>query len=188
MAPRRFFDGRREDQGMPTRGIDSKNSAAKLGLITVFLGTFLGFVAASPARQRHVRRLNLPPSDWALLIGATFRLGRMVAFDKIFEPVRAPWTTTTRDRTGAGQSVEPRGHGAQRAIGELISCPICAGTWISAGLVYFLHTFPGPARLFMMIMSTIGAVEILNALTEHLSWTGSEARTEVGLAEEREQA
>jgi hypothetical protein len=171
---------------MPTRNVDRENGAAKLALITVFLGTFVGFVAASPARRRHARRLSVPLSDWLLLIGSTFRLGRLVAFDKIFEPVRAPWTTTKLDQTGAGQTVEPRGKGAQRAIGELISCPICAGTWISAGLVYFLHTFPGPARLFMMIMSTIGAAEILNALTEHLSWTGSEARTEVGLAVEPE--
>jgi hypothetical protein len=33
-------------------------------------------------------------------------------------------------------------------------------------------------------MSTIGVVEILNALTEHLSWMGRFARTEVGLVSE----
>jgi hypothetical protein len=142
----------------------------------------------TPAPRRHRSRLALPLSDWALLVGATFRLGRLVAFDKIFDPVRAPWTVTTLDETGAGQSVEARGAGAQRAIGELISCPICAGTWISAGLVYALHLFPGPARLFMTIMSTMGIVEMLNALTEYLSWTGRFARTEVGQVSEPEGA
>ncbi len=163
---------------MPTPTTVRQGHTAKLALMTVFLGAFVSFVAGSPARRRHMRRLNLPGSDWLLLIGSTFRLGRMVAFDQIMDPVRAPFTITTLDETGAGQTVEPRGQGARRAIGELISCPICAGTWIAAGLVYALHLVPGPARLFMMIMSTIGAVEILNALTEHWSWMGQFARKE----------
>jgi hypothetical protein len=169
-------------QGLAER----QNRVTKLALIAVFVSTFLGIVAGTPASRRHRRRLNLPASDFVLLIGSTFRLGRLVAFDKIFDPVRAPWTVTTRDETGAGQTVEARGEGVRRAIGELISCPICAGTWISAGLVYALHLFPGPARLFMTIMSTIGIVEMLNALTEHLSWMGRFARTEVGLVSEPE--
>jgi hypothetical protein len=173
---------------MSTRTEDKQDQMTKVALVTVFLGAFLGFVAGTPARRRHASRLDLPASDWMLLIGSTFRLGRMVAFDKILDPLRAPWTVTKLDDTGAGESVEARGSGAQRAIGELISCPICAGTWVSAGLVYALHLFPGPARLFMTIMSTIGIVEILNALTEHLSWSGSVARAEVGLVSESEQA
>ncbi len=163
---------------MATRTAATQGHTAKLALISVFLGAFLSFIAGTPARRRHARRLDLPVSDWLLLIGSTFRLGRLVAFDTIFDPVRAPFTKTTLDETGAGQTVEARGQGAQRAIGELISCPICAGTWIAAGLVYALHLLPGPARLFMTIMSTIGVVEILNALTEHLSWMSRFARKE----------
>jgi hypothetical protein len=163
---------------MPTRKAERQDHTAKLALMSIFLGAFMAFVAGTPARRRHARRLDLPWSDWLLLVGSTFRLGRLVAFDKIFEPLRAPFTVTTLYETGAGQTVEPRGQGAQRAIGELISCPICAGTWVSAGLVYLLHLFPGPARLFMTIMSTIGIVEILNALTEHWSWLGQFARKE----------
>jgi len=163
---------------MPTRTAERQGHGAKLALITIFLAAFLGFVGGTPARRRHARRLDLPLSDWVLLVGSTFRLGRLVAFDKIFDPLRAPFTVTKLDETGAGQTVEPRGQGAQRAIGELISCPICAGTWISAGLVYALHLIPGTARLFMTIMSTIGIVELLNALTEHLSWMSQFARKE----------
>lgn len=165
---------------MRSWGPHRQNYAAKLGLITLFLGGFLTFASRPPIRRRHARALDLSAADLVLLTGATFRLGRMIAFDKIFEPVRAPLARTVPDETGAGQTVEARGQGAQRALGELITCPICAGTWVSAGLVYALHLFPGPARVFMTIMSTIGAAEVLNALTEHLSWTGRYARKETG--------
>jgi hypothetical protein len=162
---------------MSTR-TEQQAQGAKLALITLFAGAFVSFVAGTPAARRHARRLDLPLADWVLLVGSTFRLGRLVAFDKIFDPLRAPWTVTKPDETGAGESVEPRGQGARQAIGELISCPICAGTWIAAALTYALHILPGPARLFMTIMSTIGIVEILNALTEHLSWMSQFARKE----------
>lgn len=150
----------------------------KLALISLFMGAFASFVAGTPAARRHARRLDLPPADWLLLVGSTFRLGRLVAFDKVFDPLRAPWTVTKPDETGAGETVAPRGHGTRQAIGELLACPICAGTWIAAGLTYALHLVPGPARLFMLILSTIGMVEVLNALTEHWLWTGQFARKE----------
>ncbi len=165
---------------MLTRPADRQERMTKLTLLAIFVGAFLSFVAGTPRRRRQRWSLALKPSDWLLLVGSTFRLGRLVAFDKVFDPLRAPFTVTRLDETGAGESVEPVGRGARRVIGELISCPICAGTWISAGLVYALHIFPGPARVFMTIMSTIGLVEVLHALTEHLSWMGNYARKEVG--------
>jgi hypothetical protein len=64
--------------------------------------------------------------------------------------------------------------------GDLIACPICAGTWIAAALVYGLELAPRPTRVLMAIMSAIGLGELLNALTEMLSWTGQAAREQAG--------
>ena len=104
----------------------------------------------------------------------------MAALDKVFEPLRIFFTETKEDETGAGKTVEPKGQGVQRSLGELISCPICAGTWISAALVYGLHLLPNPTRLFLWITSSIGGAELLNAMTEALSWAGQKARKEAG--------
>jgi hypothetical protein len=164
---------------MATRD-ERQANLTKFGLIAVFLGAFAAFAGQRTVRQRHAQRLDLPLGDLGLLALSTFRLGRLAAFDKVFEPVRAPVAVTRPDPSGAGQQVVPAGQGARRALGELISCPICAGTWIAAGLVYALHWFPGPTRLFMSIMSTIGAAELLNALAENLSWAGAQARHETG--------
>jgi hypothetical protein len=56
-------------------------------------------------------------------------------------------------------------------LGELLSCPICAGTWVAAGLVYGLRLLPGPTRVLLAIMSTTGVAELCYSVTEALDWT-----------------
>jgi hypothetical protein len=172
--------GGRSQPARSKSSAQAQADATKLGLITLFLGTFAAFVSLPRVRRRHARALDLPLTDLAMLATATFRLGRLVAYDEVFEPVRAPVTATRPDDSGAGEAVVPRGAGVRRALGELVSCPICAGTWISAGLVYALHLFPSPTRVFLAILSTIGTAEILNALTESLSWSSERARKLAG--------
>ncbi|NMB87163.1 MAG: DUF1360 domain-containing protein [Chloroflexi bacterium] len=118
--------------------------------------------------------------DLVLLGFAVLRLGRLIAYDLITEPLRAPFTRTVPDGTGAGDSVEPRGRGVQHTIGQLISCPICSGTWIAAFLVYALYAWPEPARVFITILGAIGIAEVLNGLLESLSWSGQLSRTQSG--------
>ena len=116
---------------------------------------------------------------------STYRLGRMVAYDKIMETYRSLFAETVPDPSGAGETVEAKKRsGVQQAIGELLSCPICAGTWIAAGLVYGLGIAPRATHVFLAIMSTSGLGELLNAATEALSWFGQAARDEAGLIEE----
>jgi hypothetical protein len=73
-------------------------------------------------------------------------------------------------------TVEARGKGVRNSLGQLISCPICAGTWIAAGLVYGLHMLPNPTRVFLAITATTGLAEVLNEVTEILAWSAQAAR------------
>ena len=150
----------------------------KMVLISLFLGLLVIFVIRNPAVQQDFQSHLL---DLFLLAYATFRLGRLVAYDLVFEPIRAPFTITIPDPTGAGEDVEPRGAGMRRALGQLISCPICAGTWIAALLVYALVAFPGPTRIFLMMMAVVGVTEILNAVVEALSWSAQSSRKQAGI-------
>ena len=151
--------------------------AAYMSLTGLFLSLFAAF---SLRERRQGEQLDLRPFDLALLGFATFRLGRLAAYDKVTEWLRAPFTETRPDESGAGETVEPKGKGARRAIGELLSCPICAGTWIAAALVYGLAIAPRPTRIFLAIMSSIGLAEVVNAATEALNWTGQAARKQAG--------
>lgn len=118
--------------------------------------------------------LALASFDFLLLFLATLRLGRLVAFDKIFSTYREPFTQLVHD--GGGLNVTPKGTGIRRAVGELIACPICAGTWIAALLVY-AHRWQ-VVRTFIAIQATAGAIEVLHAMTEAFQWTGEVARDE----------
>ncbi|MCZ7551536.1 MAG: hypothetical protein B6D39_01330 [Anaerolineae bacterium UTCFX2] len=147
----------------------------KLFLAGLFLAAFAVFILTQNARQ-------FSPSifDLALLSLATFRLGRMVAYDTVFEPLRAPFCVTVPDSTGAGDTVEPKGTGARYAMGQLLSCPLCSGTWISAGLIYALYFLPTPTRAFLFIIAAVAIAEMLGSVTEALSWSGQLARARSG--------
>jgi hypothetical protein len=149
--------------------------ATYLTLIGLFLGLFAAFAARVRGRDEP---LELRSLDLALLGLATERAGRLAAYDRVTAPLRAPFTETEPDSSGAGATVEARGTGAQKAIGELLSCPTCVGTWVAALLVYGLQVAPGPTRLFMAILAATGLAELLDSANEALSWTGRAARTQ----------
>ncbi len=151
-------------------------------------GIFMSLLAIFNLRSRKSSETDIKPFDYFLLGLSVFRMGRMVSYDTVMEPYRAPFTQTVPDSSGAGDTVEPKGTGWRRAIGELIACPICSGTWIAAVLVYGMQVVPGPTRILMAIMSVIGLGEILNAATEALSWNAQLAREQVGVFYEKPSA
>jgi len=118
--------------------------------------------------------------DLALLAFATYRLGHLIAYDLVTEPFRQFFTQTLPDPTGAGETVEPKGDGFRKAIGQLVSCPICSGTWAAAVLVYALYLWPDPVRVFLAMTAAIGAAELLNAAGEALSWSAQHHRVQAG--------
>lgn len=146
----------------------------------VLTGTFLTVFGVFNFFTRRTKDKDLKPFDLLLLGLSSYRMSRMASYDLVLEPYRAPFTETGIDPTGAGDTVRAAGTGWRRAIGELIACPICIGTWISAALVYGLEIAPRPTRLLLKIMGAIGLAELFNALTEFLSWSGQAAREEAG--------
>lgn len=104
----------------------------KIALTVLFFAVFAAFTAWMLTAGPGLAVFQIGPFDLTLLALATFRLGRLIAYDRVMEPFRQFFTQTVPDATGAGDSVEPKGHGVQQALGQLISCPICAGTWVAA--------------------------------------------------------
>ncbi len=141
------------------------------------IGIFLGFFAAFSKREQKERsQLTLTGLDLAMLSLTTFRTSRLVAYDQVTEPLRGPVTKTESDNYGTGPTTVPEGSGVRRALGELVSCPTCTGTWVAAFLVYGLRVAPGPTRLFLAFMSATGLAELLDSANEALSWTGRAER------------
>lgn len=133
----------------------SQKRATYLSLIALFGGLFVAFTARERGKGR-TTPTPIQPFDFLLLALSVFRLARIVSSDPVTEPLRAPVTTDTEDGS------EPKGQGAQRALGELVSCPMCIGVWISAALTYGLLWIPGPTRVLLAIFGSAGAAEALN--------------------------
>ncbi len=141
------------------------------------VGLFLGVLGLFLGRERGGKQdFAIDPRDLALLGLATYRAGRVVAYDRVAEPFRAPVTETVPDEFDAGENVVAEGVGVRKAIGELVSCPTCVGTWVAAGLVYGLHLAPGPTRIFAAILGVSGLAEIVDDAAEALSWSAQAAR------------
>lgn len=93
----------------------------------------------------------------ALLALATFRLSRMVSTDKIFW---YRYSFIQEFVNNSGSYTMPSGIGVRGAIGELILCPICTGTWVALGLYYGLVYLPVFTNILILVMAIAGLVEI----------------------------
>ena len=145
----------RERRAQPPQDLPQKR-AIYLSLMGLFLGVFVAF-ASREGRGRRGSRPPIGPFDVVLLALSTFRLARIVAFEQVAEPIRAP---VAESEPGGG--TEPKGRGMRKALGELIACPLCLGVWISAALTYGMVLVPKPTRAFTTIFAAAGAAELLN--------------------------
>lgn len=87
---------------------------------TTLSAIFLAIFGAFTLRLRREREdLQLQPLDLVQLGFATYRLGRLTAYDKVAETYRAPFTETIQDQTGAGKTVVPEGMAYSEPLASL---------------------------------------------------------------------
>jgi Protein of unknown function (DUF1360) len=121
------------------------------------LGTFLGGLGAvsglAAARRRPIEEIS--GIDLALLGLATFKASRTIARDKVASFVRDPFVEgdayTGEDETPTRETE------LKQAIGELVTCTRCVGTWIGAGLASTQILAPRTGRLLTSVLAA-GAI------------------------------
>src|SRR5205085_11450111 len=92
---------------------------------------------------------------------ATRKLSRVITKEKIATALRAPFTEV-QGKGGAGELEErPRGRGLRRALGELLTCPFCLGTWIASGFIYGYIYSPRITRTVASIFAVSGIADFL---------------------------
>ena len=132
------------------------------------VGTFLSSVLLV-GRDRRVQA-PVAMGDLLLLGLASHRIGRMVAFERVAEPIRAPFTATVPDESGADETVVARGRGVRWVLGELLSCPTCVATWSALGLTIGRRLLPGPTQMLVNILAVVGVSEVASNAVEELEW------------------
>ncbi|MBM7693008.1 hypothetical protein JOC77_002447 [Peribacillus deserti] len=107
---------------------------------------------------------------WLLfIIGlASFRLTRLLVFDKITEFIRAPFfdeITETDEHGNEEVYIIPKNKGPKKFIGELLSCFWCTGIWVSAfllGVHYFIPVLGDPFILIFAVAAIGSLLEVIN--------------------------
>lgn len=134
---------------------------SRLMMASGFTGAFGAFLVV---RRRSEAGLpeRIETRDLALICGASFKLGRLIAKEKVSAPLRAPFTEYKGKADAPGEVDErPRGSGPREALGELLTCPYCLGMWIISALTVGLVTAPRGTRLVASILSALAASDFL---------------------------
>ena len=93
---------------------------------------------------------------------ATFAIAKLVAKEKVDAWVREPFVEERPDGERA-----PRGRGLRYAVGELLTCTRCVGTWSALGLVALRVTRPREARV---VTAVLGASAVSDVAQAGFSW------------------
>lgn len=89
-------------------------------LVGLFNAVFAGFLLLL-RRSRRDLPVRIAPGDLVLLAVSTHKLSRLLTRDWVTSFYRAPFTTYKGGAGGPEVNEEPRGHGMQRALGELFT-------------------------------------------------------------------
>ncbi len=145
------------ETGYTKKDLPLRDYAALVGLFNATLALFLVSRKRSPLPER------IALSDLLLLGLAAQKISRVVTKDRVTSPLRAPFAKY-EGSAGAGEvEEEPRGTGLRKAIGELITCPYCLGTWVASGLIYGFVFNPRITR----IVASIFAVSSVADFAQH---------------------
>jgi hypothetical protein len=112
--------------------VDEANPAYGI-LAAAFNASLAAVLAAASRADRLPERIDA--RDLVLLGVATHKLARIVTKDKVTRPLRAPFTEVEGKGAPGELEERPRGRGARRAVGELLTCPYCIGAWIANGFL-----------------------------------------------------
>jgi hypothetical protein len=128
---------------------ETPTTPANYALISGVYGVALAGVAAAARRRGHAPRAG----ELVPLGAATFTFTRVLTEQKVEEWLRRPFVDERPDGTK-----RPKGRGLRYAVGELLSCTRCTGSWVGLGLVGLHVASPASAR----VVASVGTVGALN--------------------------
>src|SRR5438477_11891863 len=131
---------------------------AYAAIMSVFAGGLATAGALAHALDRDPREHDA--LDLVVLGAATFKASRTIARDEVTSFLRDPFVEGEAHEGGE----DPVESGDMRqAIGELVTCSRCIGTWVAAGLATTQILAPRFGRLLTWSLATAGANDFLQA-------------------------
>jgi hypothetical protein len=126
------------------------------------MGTFVGALAGTGVVARALGRdaREHTALDLVVLGAATFKAARTISHDEVTSFLREPFVEGEAHEGGE----DPLETGDLRqAVGELVTCSRCVGTWVAAGLTATQTLAPGVGRLLTWSLAAAGVNDVLQA-------------------------
>jgi hypothetical protein len=143
------------------------------------MGTFVGGIAAAGALARLLDRdpRCSSPLDLAVLGAATFKAARTISRDEVTSFIREPFVEGEAHEGGE----DPVESGdVRQAVGELVTCSRCVGTWVAAGLASTQILAPRFGRILTWSLAAAGVNDFLQAGFSALTSKSNELEQRVG--------
>jgi hypothetical protein len=99
--------------------------------------------------------------DLATLSAATFKASRTIVRDDVTSFLREPFLEG--DPRDSGNEHPVQTGGMEQAIGELVTCSRCVGTWVAAGLATTQVVAPRFGRMLTWTLAGAGINDFLQA-------------------------
>lgn len=133
------------------------------GAYAAILGTFTAGLSAAGMLSRALDRDPQCQNGLDLLVlsAATFKAARTLSRDQVTSVLRQPFVRGDAYR-GEDEEPLPTG-GMEQAIGELVTCTRCVGTWVAAGLATTQVVAPRFGRLLTWSLGAAAANDFLQA-------------------------
>ncbi|HWC45432.1 MAG TPA: DUF1360 domain-containing protein [Casimicrobiaceae bacterium] len=132
------------------------------GAYAAIMATFLGGIGAAGLLAKALGRdpLEHRPLDLVMLGAATFKAARTISNDEVTSFIREPFVQGEAHEGGE----DPVESGDLRqAVGELVTCSRCIGTWVAAGLTGTQVLMPRFGRLLTWTLAAAGMNDYLAA-------------------------
>jgi len=108
--------------------------------------------------------------NFLILSLSSFRLTRLLVFDRITEFIRAPFFDEISEENEDGEREVyylPKKTGFKKFMGELLSCYWCTGIWAAALIVAFYYISPDFSTPIILILAVAGLASILELFVQY---------------------
>jgi len=149
------------------------------GAYAAITGTFLAGLAAAGAVARASGRDPRCQTwlDLATLAGASFKAARTISRDEVTSFIREPFV---EGEAHEGGEVPVLSGDLRQAVGELVTCSRCVGTWCAAGLTATQILAPRFGRLLTWSLCAAGVNDFLQASFTALTNKSNELERRAG--------
>jgi len=141
-------------------------------LEAVFLTGLAGVASLARRRERATGQRAIPLAELPVMALATFTVADLLAHEKVSTWLREPFVV----ESATHMPLTPRGSGLRYAVGELLTCTRCAGTWGALGLVGLRTASPAVGRTAVAILALAGTNDFAQGAFRLLSERANAAR------------